>query len=228
MAEERTGFIERTWKASDGKEWKYTIFVPHNYSPDKRVPAILFLHGAGESGTDGKRPTHVGLGPAIRKREKTFPFLVVFPQAEKTAHFPLYTWYPGKPDGDRAIAILDSVTKEFKVDPAQQYLTGNSMGGYGVWAWAEKDPKRWAAIVPVCGGGDSGWATTLKDLPIWCFHGAKDRAVPARASRAMIDAIRVVGGTPKYTEYPDVGHDSWDKAYGNDELYEWMLEHKSK
>ncbi|MFL5329675.1 MAG: alpha/beta hydrolase-fold protein [Gemmataceae bacterium] len=226
-AAEPTGFIERTWEDASG-EYKYSIFVPHSYKSGTHPPVILFLHGVGETGSDGKRPTEAGLGPAICRREKDFPFLVVFPQAQSNALIPIYTWYPYRDDGKRAVAIFDAVTKEFSTDPQRQYLTGVSMGGYGVWAWAATEPKRWAAIAPICGGGDSAWAPPLKDIPIWCFHGAADRQVPARTSRVMIEAIRAAGGKPKYDEFPGVDHNSWDKAYANDELYRWLLNQSKK
>ena len=122
--------------------------MPHDYKGDKEYPLILFLHGSGETGTDGKKQTKVGLGPAMRKQEKTFPFFVLFPQSQKR------TWKADSKDAKRALAILDEVQKEYKIDDKRLYLTGLSMGGYGTWSLAAKYPDRWAAIVPVCGGGD--------------------------------------------------------------------------
>ena len=221
-AEPETGFLDRVYKNADGSESKYVIFVPKGYKGDKAYPLILFLHGAGETGTDGKKQAQVGLGPAVRKRADTFPFIVVFPQSHKR------TWQADSADGKRAIAILNEVEKQYKVDPKRVYLTGLSMGGFGTWSLAAKYPDRWAAIAPVCGGGNPKDAAKLKDIPIWCFHGDADKAVPVQRSRDMIEAIKTAGGMPKYTEYPGVGHNSWDKAYGTDELYEWMLKHPKK
>jgi len=118
--------------------------------------------------------------------------------------------------------------KEFKVDAKRQYLTGLSMGGYGTWSIAPTTPTRWAAIVPVCGAGNPADAEKIKDIPCWCFHGDEDKAVNVEGSRKMIAAIEKAGGKPKYTEYPKVGHNSWDMAYGTDELYKWLLEQKTK
>lgn len=226
FAAEKTGFLDRTLKGADGVVAKYVVFVPHDYSPQRKSPVILFLHGAGETGADGKKQSQVGLGKAIRAREKSFPFIVVFPQAQKRESILLYTWYPGRPEGDRALAMLAATQKEFSTDPERIYLSGLSMGGYGTWAMAEHFPKKWAAIAPVCGGGDPSWAESIRHLPCWCFHGDKDASVPVAASRQMIDALKKAGATPKYDEYPGVGHNSWDKAYGTDGLYPWLLQHQ--
>jgi predicted peptidase len=216
-----TGFIDRTFKNADGKESKYVLYVPASYKGDKAYPVILFLHGSVESGNDGKKQVTVGLGKAIAD-QKDFPFLVVFPQSEKR------NWDANSEDGKRAVAILDEVCKEYKTDPNRIYLTGLSMGGFGTWSQAAKNPQRWAAIVPICGGGDPKTATTIKDLPCWCFHGAADKTVNVDRSRQMIEALKAAGGKPIYTEYPNVDHNSWDMAYANKELYEWLLKQQRK
>ena len=227
----KTGFVEKTFKNADGTTSPYVVFVPHDYDGTKEYPIILFLHGAGETKSakkGAKMPVEVGIGPAIKKREKDFPFIVVIPQAESAKTRVGGRWYADAPDGKRALAMLDEVMKEYKVDTKRQYLTGLSMGGFGTWSHAAAHADRWAAIAPICGGGDPKAAEKLKDLPIWCFHGADDSVVKADLSRTMIEAIKKAGGDPKYTEYPGVGHNSWDKAYGTDELYTWFLKHSKK
>ncbi len=219
---EDRGFLDRIHKDKDGKEAKYVLFVPHDYKGDKPAPLILFLHGSGETGTDGQKPVKQGIGNAIKKQEKTFPFIVIFPQSQKR------TWQADSADAQRALDILAEVQKKYKVDPKRIYLTGLSMGGYGTWSLAAKYPDRWAAIVPICGGGNPADAAKIKDIPCWCFHGDADKAVKVEKSREMIDALKAAGGKPKYTEYPKVGHNSWDKAYGTKELYEWLLNQQLK
>jgi predicted peptidase len=221
----KTGFVDKTFKNDDGTTSPYVVFVPRGYDGTKEYPVILFLHGAGETKNpkakkEGKMPVEVGIGPAIKKREKDFPFIVVIPRAEG------FGWTAASANGKRALAMLDEVMKEYKVDPKRQYLTGLSMGGMGTWSIAIAHPDRFAAIVPICGRGDTSAAGKIKDLPCWCFHGDADTAVKVEGSRDMIDAIKKAGGKPKYTEYPGVGHNSWDKAYATDELYTWLLEHK--
>jgi predicted peptidase len=224
-AGDQRGLLNRVFKDSEGKEHKYVVFVPHDYkaddAADKRWPVILFLHGAGERGDDGELQAKVGLAPAIRKREQDFPFIAVFPQCEKNSW-----WRAEAADGERAMAMLAEVEKEYKTDRDRVYLTGLSMGGMGTWSLSMKYPDRFAALVPICGRGDNKQAEKIAKLPIWCFHGDADKAVDVEGSRSMIAAIKEAGGNPKYTEYPGVGHNSWDAAYGTDELYTWLLQQK--
>jgi predicted peptidase len=219
---EETGFVDRVFKDAAGKESKYVLFVPHDYKGNKAFPLVLFLHGAGETGTDGQKQVKVGLGPAIKKQEKTFGFIAVFPQARSR------TWKADSEEGKRAMAILEQIEKDYKVDPKRIYLTGLSMGGYGTWSFAVKYPDKWAAIVPICGGGDAKEAAKIKHIPCWCFHGDADKAVKVSQSRDMVQALKDAGGTPQYTEYSGVGHNSWDKAYGTPELYDWLLKQSLK
>ena len=226
------GFVSRTFKGKDGKESKYVLFVPSGYKGDKEYPIILFLHGAGEREGGKKGPVEVGIGPAIKNYgEKEFPFFVVFPQCEAGKE---HNWRADGPDAQRALAMLDEVSKAYKIDGKRVSLTGLSMGGMGTWSLAVKYPERWAAIAPICGRADpklgelSEQAKKIKDLPCWCFHGDADTAVPVQGSRDMIQALKDAGGKPKYTEYPKVGHNSWDNAYGDKQLYEWLLSHKRK
>ena len=127
---------------------------------------------------------------------------------------------------DALIGLLDHVVSKYRVDPRRIYLTGLSMGGYGTWSLAARAPDRFAAIVPICGGGSPDNAEKLKNLPIWVFHGAKDRVVPVSRSEQMVEAIKAVGGNVKFTVYPDVAHDSWTETYNDPKLYEWLLKHK--
>jgi len=221
-----TGFLDKTYKDPGGTEYKYVLFVPHNYTKDKPTPTILFLHGAGETKGGKKMPREVGIGTAIRKREKTFPFLTIIPQA------PVRGWQAGGESAKMALGILAAVEKEYNVDPKRTYLTGLSMGGFGTWSLAAAMPDKWAAIVPICGGvrGKSvdEVAAKIKDIPTWVFHGDKDPTVPVQMSRDMVEALKKAGGHPKYTEYPGVPHNSWDKAYDTDELYDWLLKHSKK
>lgn len=223
----KTGFVDKTFKNADETTSPYVVFVPKDYDGTKAYPVILFLHGAGETKQanakkEGKMPVEVGIGPAIKKREKDFPFIVVIPRAEG------FGWGATTPNARRALAMLDEVMKEYKIDAKRQYLSGLSMGGMGTWSIAMAMPDRFAAIVPICGRGDVKTAEKIKDLPCWAFHGDADTSVNVSGSRDMIEAIKKAGGSPKYTEYPKVGHNSWDMAYGTDELYEWLLKQKKK
>ena len=220
--QQATGFLSRIYK-DDAGEHKYVVFVPANYTPQKKLPAILFLHGAGERGNDGLLQTTVGLGPHIQSQKATFPFITVFPQCEDLKGRILTGWLADSPDGSRAIRIFDEVAKEFNIDAERQIITGWSMGGYGTWSMAAAFPTRWSAVAPISGGGDAAWGAALKDLPIWAMHGANDAAVRVTESQKMIEAIRKAGGHPRYTEFPDAEHDVWKLAYGDESLFTWML-----
>lgn len=221
----KTGFVDRTFKNADGNSSPYVVFVPHGYDGSKEYPVVLFLHGAGETKNpkakkEGKMPVEVGIGPAIKTREKSFPFIVVIPRAEG------FGWGADTANAKRALAMLDEVVKEYKVDRKRQYLTGLSMGGMGTWSVAAAHPDRWAAIVPICGPGDAATAEKIKDIPCWGFVGTEDRL--ATGMRAMIEALEKAGGKPRFSEYKWVGHDSWDPAYATNELYTWMLSQSKK
>jgi pimeloyl-ACP methyl ester carboxylesterase len=113
------------------------------------------------------------------------------------------------------------------VDAERIYLTGLSMGGFGTWALAIKHPEEFAAIAPICGGGDTSGAWKVRNIPVWCFHGALDSTVPLRSDANMITAVRRWNNDVRFTIYPDKMHNSWDTTYNtNDSLYDWLLLHK--
>jgi len=219
-AQETKGFLDKTIEVN-GAAVKYVVYVPKGYSAEKAHPTILFLHGSGEQGDDGQNQVKVGLGPAIKADEANWNFLVIFPQKPKGRG--------GWMEHEKLILdIVEKTKKEYKVDETRFYITGLSMGGYATWALTCKYPTLFAAAAPICGGGDPTQAAKIKDLPIWNFHGDKDNAVKIEKSQAMIDAIKAAGGSPKFTIYPGVGHNSWDKAYREEKLYAWFLEHSKK
>ncbi len=235
-AVQETGFLNRSVVVG-GNAYRYQIFVPASYTAGVRWPALLALHGAGERGSDGFRQTQVGLASAIRWTPERFPCIVVFPQA------PADSSWLGEP-ATAALAALDAAESEFSIDPDRVTLTGLSMGGYGVWHLAFIAPERFAAIVPVCGGIVPSVHTTsvhlapeaigqadpythvaqrIAKIPAWIFHGADDPIIPVTESQRMAAALKAVGGEPHYTEYPGVGHGSWDQAYGDENLWKWVL-----
>ena len=196
---------------------EYLLFLPEGYGdqPGKKWPLILFLHGAGERGDDLDLVKVHG-PPKLVEDDPDFPFIVISPQCPADAW-----WTEHLDDLD---ALLDEVIGAHDVNTNRIYLTGLSMGGYGTWSLALAHPERFAAIVPICGGGRPYLALRLKDLPVWAFHGAKDSVVPVEETEQMVAAIRQAGGDPRLTIYPDAGHDSWTETYDNPELYTWLLE----
>jgi predicted peptidase len=197
---------------------KYLLFLPESYGEKKKAwPMILFLHGAGERGDDLSKVKRHG-SPKIVEKQKDFPFIVVSPQC------PADDWWTEK--DEVLINLLDDIVARYDVDKERIYLTGLSMGGYGTWTLASKYPNRFAAITPICGGGKRFLARRLKDVPVWAFHGAKDRVVPLKESEEMVKTIKAVGGNAKLTVYPEAGHDSWTATYNNQKLYDWFLKHR--
>jgi predicted peptidase len=125
-----------------------------------------------------------------------------------------------------AVDIVRDLIEQKKADPTRIYITGLSMGGYGTWDAIARYPDLFAAAVPICGGGDPKTAPRFKQLPVWCFHGGRDGVVKPERSREMVKALEQSGGKPKYTEYPEAGHDSWTATYANPELHQWLFEQR--
>ena len=205
-----------------GKEINYSVYVPPTYDPAKPTPTIVYMHGAGECGTDGIKPTKLGVGVAVAKNPAAWPFIVVFPQL----HDQSTTWIA---NDALVMAILDKTRRELNVDRSRIYLTGASKGGNGTWAIAASHPDLFAAIAPVCGGAaDEYAAKRVAKLPIWLFHGEKDKAVPVAKARKSIEWVTKNGGSVKASIYPDLDHHVWDRAYQDEKLNEWFLEQRRK
>ena len=194
--------------------YKYLISHPEGYNDadDQGYPLMIFLHGSGERGTDISKVKIHG-PPKLIESGESFPAIVVSPQC------PLGVWW----DVGRLEQLLQVVLKENNVDRSRIYLTGLSMGGYGTWAWAIEHPEHFAAISPICGGGEIEHISRIKDIPTWVFHGAQDNVVPLERSQEMVDAMIAAGGKPNFTIYPEANHDSWTITYDNPELWEWMF-----
>ena len=192
----------------------YLLYLPKDYNQnDKNFPLVLFLHGAGERGEDIERVKTHGL-PKLISQGQDFPFIVVSPQCPENMFW----------NTDILSALLDKIENEYRIDLDKVYLTGLSMGGHGTWELAIKEPKRFAAIAPVCGWTDTSKACSIANIPTWVFHGAKDVVVPVNASMDMVEALKKSGADPKLTIYPEANHDSWTETYNNEELYKWLME----
>lgn len=195
----------------------YLVYLPPDYEHQPTWPLVLFLHGSGERGNDLELVKTHGI-PKLIAAGQDFPFLVVSPQC---------------PDGQRwqvieLIALLDDVISRYKVDRQRVYITGYSMGGFGTWALAAQQPNRFAAIAPICGGGERYWVGDLTKMPIWTFHGDQDDVVPLRRTQELVTHLESLGSAPKFTIYKGVGHDSWTPTYENPELYSWLLKQKRR
>ncbi len=217
VARQYVGVVARTNRLD------YLLYLPKDYSEaaGKSWPLVLFLHGAGERGSDLQKVAVHG-PPKLVKQGKEFPFILVSPQCPEGQ-----VW-----DESALLGLLDDVQGRLKVDAKRVYVTGLSMGGYGTWMLAQRQPQRFAAVAPICGGGDRirallpSQVDALKTLGVWAFHGAKDSVVPLSESERMVEAFKRIGVADiQLTVYPEANHDSWTETYANPKLYEWMLQH---
>jgi len=212
------------------------VYVPKDWSADRQWPVVVYLHGAWERGRDHVAPTQDGLGLKVERSGGTFPAIVVMPQAPPGTYW-------GMPENNvRVFHALDEAMAKWHGDPARVYLTGNSLGGYGTFFMGAQYPDRFAALVPICGGvrgkapapdapfadvPDDRRAATIAQMigkvPVWIFHGGSDLIVPVRGSREMKDALEKAGDEVRYTEYAGVGHHSWNRAYAEPELWQWLF-----
>ncbi len=213
------------------------VLIPHltettAATPDsRRMPLLVYLHGAGGRGNDiGKAQVNVARFMRGLRQHVSEPCFVVAPQCGKGSPDAMGIWQPKDLD-----LLLNHLTQTLSVDENRVYLTGNSMGGFGCWAWAGESHNRFAAIAPVVGGLGFGgpkdvfpeldrWARNLTSVPVWAFHGANDRVVPAERSERMVKLIRDLGGKKaKLTVYPDEGHGAGAKAFSSAEFYTWLF-----
>jgi predicted peptidase len=203
--------LDRTMRV----QLQYLLYLPEAYDQRDDWPLLLFLHGAGERGDDLELVKKHG-PPKLIAAGEHFPMLVVSPQCPADQW-----WEPWSLAG-----LLDELVEKHKVDADRIYVTGLSMGGFGTWALAAHQPRRLAAIAPICGGGEPFMTRLYPHLPTWVFHGDQDRVVPLERSQQMVDALERVGGEVKFTVYPEVGHDSWTQTYADPQFYQWLLEQR--
>ena len=204
-----TGFILKS-VGFEGRSRKYCIYVPGSYSDDSEWPLIIFFHGSGERGMDGKKQCSVGLGPAIDAHPDWFPCLILLPQESRNEELP---WSEA----------LDQTLKDYRIDENRIYLTGLSVGGTYTWITGAEYPDRFAALMPLCGEGKPDLAQSYLEIPVWIFHGTDDDVVPVEESRNMYKIISELGGDVRFTEFPETGHECWNKVYQNQEYINWLL-----
>lgn len=217
-----TEYEKFVFKGEDGDELNCWLLKPEKVEEGKKYPLVLALHGRG-----GHTTAADVLGTAEMRQK--YPAFVLAPAVSRAQ-----VW--GVPEGLRllrgkqmlsvALAALEQVQEKYPIDASRIYVTGQSMGGFGSFGAMAMAPETFAAGVPICGGWTTEDAEKLKGTPIWAFHGSADKTVPPERSREMIEAIKKAGGSPKYTEYPGVGHGSWVKTYESPETWEWMFSQK--
>lgn len=222
--DDKAAWEKKTYADAKKNQLPYRLLAPEKLDAKQTYPLVVFLHGSGSRGTDNEKQ----LGGAVfqfatKENRKKPPCFVVAPQCSKKE--PLDYWAKTVDNGI-VMGMIKDVEKNHPIDSKRLYVTGLSDGGWGVWALLEKYPDQLAAAVPVCGRGEPDAARKFANVPIWVFHGAKDNIEPVKSSREMVAALKKVGGSPKYTEYPDEGHNAWDRAYRDAKLFERLFAQK--
>jgi len=195
----------------------YLLFVPDTLPDSGQYPLMLFLHGSGERGSNINLVKKHG-PPSFLDTNTDFPFVVVSPQCPSNK-----TW-----NTQNLLALLDHIESTLPIDKNKIYVTGLSLGGYGTWDLAQAAPERFAAIAPICGGGNLENIYKMRNVPTWVFHGAKDNAVPHQESDRLVKQLKEYKSDVKYTLYPNLAHNCWLKTYKNQELYSWLLSKEKK
>ena len=220
----------------------YRILFPRNYANGKKYPLILFLHGAGERGTDNaKQLVHGGSLFINDRNSKKFPAIVLFPQCPENEYWThidlngdqhprMFDFDYSQPPTDslkKAIELTQSIIRKERVDPKRVYVLGLSMGGMGTFEAVYRYPELFAAAIPICGGGDvHSYDQRVKGFPFWVFHGAEDDLVDVANSRAMVQRLKELKAKVKYTEYPHVKHESWDLAFAEPKFLHWLFSNR--
>jgi predicted peptidase len=225
----------KKFESVNGRSMPYRLLKPETIEPGVSYPLVLFLHGIGERGTNNsKQLTHGIVAFTKQENRQKYPCFVVAPQCPvEDSWVPLISLLLWQSMRDKstpalkvALELVDKLAIDLPVDPQRIYITGLSMGGFGVWEAISRRPDFFAAAIPICGGGDSNQASKLKGLPIWAFHGNIDVTVPTSRTLTMVEAVRRAGGHPKLTIYPGVGHMCWNQAYGDPETFAWFFAQK--
>lgn len=219
----------------------FRIMYPEEFEVSGKYPLILFLHGAGERGTDNEKQLVHGAQFFAQYNRKDFPAVVVYPQCPEDQYWAAvdFTWHPDgsrtfafRPEGEPTwpmqlvISLLDSLMTTPWIDQSRIYVGGLSMGGMGTFELIFRRPEMFAAAFPVCGGGKPETAAFFAArVPVWVFHGDADPVVPADLSLRMVEALQQAGASPRLTLYPGVGHNAWDYTFKETELIPWLFSH---
>jgi predicted peptidase len=228
---------KKEFKGAEGQTLPYRLYVPRSYDKSQKYPVLLFLHGAGERGDDNQAQlVHDGFLDFVAADSKAaVPCIVVVPQCAAKRRWSEVDWdkktppiTPKNPSQPMqlVLGLLDQLEKEYSIDPERRYVAGISMGGFGTFDICARRPGYFAAAVPICGALDVTKAKTVASTAFWIFHGGADTVVATSLSRKAYKALKEAGADVKYTEYPGVGHNSWDLALRDQEMIAWVLKHR--
>lgn len=229
-------FQKREFLDNKGIKMPYRILLPIDYDCSKKYPLLVFLHGSGERGEDNEAQLKHGANLFLQEEtRKNFQAIVVFPQCPNGESWSSMEsdstgkWdFPFTKEPSRQMKLLQGLLNEVMVnncvDERKVYLGGLSMGAFGILEWMAREPNRFAAAFPICGGGNTLLTAIYgSKIPTWFFHGDADAVVPVQYSRELVEKIKAEKGNVQYTEYPSVGHDSWNNAFKEPNLLSWLL-----
>lgn len=229
---------------AEGKILPYRILFPENYDKTKKYPLLLFLHGAGERGSDNEKQLVHGSGLFLNEENrKKFPAIILFPQCPAESFWAVIkldrTVQPVKMEFDYSMEpnwplaaannLVKKLMNEESVDHSKIYISGLSMGGMGTFESVYRNPDLYAAALPICGGGDvKHYDKRVTHTAFWVFHGAADAVVNVKLSQEMVEKLNTLKAEVKYSEYPGVNHNSWDNAFAEKDFLSWMFSQKRK
>jgi len=235
-------YKKEVYTTASGYKLPYRILYPENYDPQRSYPLVVFLHGVLEKGNDNEQQLANGGALFLNEQNrKNFPAIVIFPQCSVDSYWasvdidqnklPIQiTFHYEEPPTDAmnaCIELIGKFTKEKKADKKKVYILGLSMGGMGTLEAISRYPELFAAAVPICGAGDTSYCHRYAGrTALWLFHGEEDKGMDPEQSRVIVNKLRSLGDFVKYTEYPGVGHNSWDKALAEPELLPWLFRQK--
>ncbi len=234
-------FEPSVYTSADGYHLPYRVLWPADYNKEaiKRFPLIVFLHGAGERGNDNERQLIHG-ARMFMDNQRNFPAIVVAPQCPENEY---WAQVNKAEDGSRVynfdekpnhslqgvIELIDQLIAEESIDPDRVYVMGLSMGGMGTFEIVARRPDLFAAAAPICGGSNPALTPIYaRRVSMWVFHGAADPVVDVDDSRRMVASLKEQRVKPRYTEYPGVGHNSWDNVFADSKLLMWLLSLRKK
>src|ERR1700728_103679 len=227
------GFLARSYHSSTGETMQYRLFVPPEYDRAKKYPVVLWLHDAAGRGSDNLKQISGSNFPGSHiwttaENQAKYHAFVLAPQVEMTKGW-------ARPHANTppvsirlALEILAAVEKEYSIDPERAYVAGESMGGEGVWSALAMSPNKFAGAIALCGYGDASMIPRVAKVPAWIFQGQADPVVNVEIARAWVASLKQAGGTPKYTEYPGIGHAGWGPAFSERELLPWLFAQRLK
>lgn len=221
-------FEARMYRAANGKEMPYRLFIPKSYDKQQKYPAVIWLHGIDAVGNDNRKQisdyNYAGSNVwTYPNNQEKYPSFVIAPQLPQGAVWATPLTRSPTEELLRVVDILRVVQREYSIDENRIYLVGQSLGGFGTWSLLGARPELFAAAVPVCGGGNVTKAKEIAKVPIWAYHAVDDPIVLVFESKAMVTAVQKAGGNIKYIEYKGGLHNAWDRAFHDPEMIEWLF-----